>query len=622
MDASLVNRNALRWAIWTLALLLAAVVVLIVTAGVVDANYFRAPLIRFIAARSGRDIRIDGSLKAHLLSFTPRLSADRVAIGNPPWMPPGPTAEIGRLSLSVELLPLFSRSFAISRLEIEGATLHLVRDSEGRANWQAHDPAKGPGKGPPLIYSLSMPNAHVELDDARRHLQFDGTVSAQDVPGTGRLQTLRIGGAGQLNGKPVTFTIDGDPLATVKRDHPYHFSLVESSIGSRLSGRGIPPRPFDFRTLDATFEVEGADMKDMYFLVGLRMPNTGTYRLTGTLARRGTHFQYNDLLVTSGQSDMHATVSIETSGGRPKINADLQTKLLRLADLGERAAGRVTEAEAAKPLLLPDTALRLVGIRRDDAVGNFPAQNLDVGHVALHNVAAQVTIDHGVLAVTPLSATLPDGKITARLRFDATREVPTADLDLRVADLRLGQFGRKGTAQPPLDGLLQARLIVKGNGSSIHQLAASASGTATAVLPHGAIRASFAELTGIDITRALGLVLRKDREETPVRCGIASFQVHEGTLTAQSVVVDTDPVLITGKGEIHLDSEALNLAVRGRPKSWRLVRLRTPVMIRGTLKHPSVGIDAGNSLAQAGEAVALGILLTPLAAVLAFVDPG
>jgi hypothetical protein len=50
--------------------------------------------------------------------------------------------------------------------------------------------------------------------------------------------------------------------------------------------------------------------------------------------------------------------------------------------------------------------------------------------------------------------------------------------------------------------------------------------------------------------------------------------------------------------------------------------LRSPVLIRGTLKHPSIVLEARNSLVQAGEAVALGVLLTPLAAVLAFVDPG
>jgi AsmA family protein len=622
VDGTSVKHRTLKWAIGSVAALFAAIVIVILVVTLIDANYLRGPLTRFIAARTGRYIRIDGSLKAHLLSFTPQLVAERVAIGNPPWMPPGPTAEIDMLSLSFELLPLFSRSFVISRLDMDGATLHLARQSDGRANWQAHAPGTVDSKGPPLMHSLSMPSAHVVLEDARRHLDFDGTVSIHDSPGAAGVGPLQIDGAGQLNTRPVTFTINGDALATVSRGRPYHFEFVESSSGSRLTGSGLLPQPFNFHTMNATFQAEGEDLKDLFFLAGVTFPDTGAYRLSGKLARQGTHFQYSDLLVTSGQSDMRGTLSIEISGERPKLDAELHSQLLRMVDLGESAAGRAAESATGKPLLLPETPLRLVGIRRDDAVVNFHAQTFDMGRSALHAVAAQITIDHGVLTVPSLSATLAEGNITGHLRFDATHEVPTANVDLRMGNLRLGQFAHKETAQPPIDGVAQARVILKGRGVSIHQLAATAVGTAAVVLPHGAIRASFAELTGIDVTRALGLALRKNRQEIPVRCGIASFQLHDGTATAESLVVDTDTVLITGKGEIHLDAESIDLAVRGRPKGWRLVRLRSPVLIRGTLKHPSVGIDARNSLVQAGEAVALGVALTPLASLLAFVDPG
>jgi uncharacterized protein involved in outer membrane biogenesis len=621
MDGSLLTRQALKWTVRTLAVLIVVIAALAAAAALVDAKHFRAPLIRLIAARTGRQIRIEGSLEVHLLSFTPQVLAERVTIGNPPWMPPGSTAEIGRLSLAFELLPLFADSYVIRRLEMESATLHLVRNSADRANWQWTEPGSAGGTGMPLIQSLSMPEAHVELDDARRHLQFDGTVSAQDVAGAGGVESLHIEGRGQLNGRAATFAINGDPLATVRREQPYRFAVAERSSRSRLDGRGFLPRPFDFRALDITFEAAGEDLKDLYFLTGVTLPNTGSYHLSGKLAREGMHFQYSDLLVTCGQSDLHGTLSIETSSDRPKLEADLYSQLLRVADLGARAAARAAESQAPNPLLLPDSPLPLAGMLHSDAVANFHARGVQVGRVPLHAVAAQLTIDHGVFTVAPLTAAFPEGKITGRVRVDATHEVPTADFDLRIADLRLGQFARKNTGQPSFDGLLQAHLRLAGHGSSIHQFAATANGTVTAVLPHGAIRASFAELTGVDLARGLGLLLSKNREDTAVRCGIASFLAHEGMLTAQSLVVDTAPVLITGNGEIHLDSETLNLTLRGRPKSRRLLRLDSPVLIRGTLAHPSVALDARESLAQTGKALTLGIVLTPLE-VLGFVDPG
>lgn len=121
-------------------------------------------------------------------------------------------------------------------------------------------------------------------------------------------------------------------------------------------------------------------------------------------------------------------------------------------------------------------------------------------------------------------------------------------------------------------------------------MAASANGTVTVVLPHGAIRTSLAEMAGVDL-RGLGLMLEKSTEQTEVRCGVAAFDAHQGVLSTQRLVIDTDPVLITGDGEIQLGSEDLEIALRGHPKSPRLLRLHAPVLVRGTLAHPAIQIE-------------------------------
>jgi hypothetical protein len=91
--------------------------------------------------------------------------------------------------------------------------------------------------------------------------------------------------------------------------------------------------------------------------------------ISGKLARRGTNSKFSDLVVTSGQSDMQGTVSIESSSGRPKLDIDLNSNNLRMSDLGERAAGLISKPETSAPLLLSDAMLDPVMIRRGDAVG-------------------------------------------------------------------------------------------------------------------------------------------------------------------------------------------------------------------------------------------------------------
>lgn len=599
MNGSLVMRRGLAWTIAVLTILI------VVPAGLVaaiDTGHCRGLLIRYFASRMGRPIQVNGAFQAHLFTLKPRVIAERVVIGNPPWMPSGITAEVGKLSVVLKL-PGLGHPSGIVGLDMQAATFYLARDSSGRANWQLTDPTKSSvDENLPIVRSLSMSNAHVLLEDALRHLRFDGTISAEDLSEPGAVQPLRIEGTGQLNGKTVGFAVTADPLAAASHKIPYHFIFTERSSGSRLDGQGFLPRPFDFEILDATFGAAGPDLKDLYFLIGVSLIDTGSYHLAGKLSRQGTNTKLSDLIATFGQSDVHGTVSMESWGERTKLDLNLNSQTLRLSDFGLRAAGRTSEPES--PLLLSDSTVSTDMVRRDDAVLHFRAHRVDVGRLPLHEVSAKATIDHGVLTVAPLLAEVLGGTVNVQLRLDASKAVPAADVDLKIADLQLGQIGHKGAGPPSIEGAMQARVTVTGAGSSVHQVAASANGTVWAKVSHGAIRDSFAELTGVDL-RGLGLLLTKNKQEIPVRCAIANFKAYEGTLISQTLVVDTDPILITGEGQIHLDTEALDLTFRGHPKSLRLFRLRTPVLVRGTLAHPAIDIAESKSalvIVDAGRA--------------------
>jgi uncharacterized protein involved in outer membrane biogenesis len=600
-----------------LLLLAGALVVLAGAALLVTEHHLQGYLLRTFTAQTGRPIRVSGEFEVHLLSRHPRLTATKVAIDNPPWMPAGVTAEVGRLALSLQW-QFSTHPLQIRRLELDQAKLHLVREADGRANWQASP--DGPGAGPPLIRSLSMPEARVELHDERRHLQFEGTVSAGDASEEGQSPPLRIDGAGQLNGRAVAFMIRGEPLALAWSDRPYHFSLEEHSGATHLAGRGFLEQPFDFRRLQGSFTAGGPDLKDLYYVVGLRLPDSGPFRASGKLVRQDMRFAYSDLAVTSGESDLRGALTVEGSRKRIRIEGELTAELLRLADLGARAAGRAAPPEPAPALRLPDTPLRVSGLRRMEALVKVRLRALELGPETLSSVTGEVALQRGVLSIEKVKATLGDGSLAGEVRFDAARETPRGDLSLSLTGLPLDQLSSKDGSASSMDGTLSARVQLGGSGKSLHELAASANGTATAVVPHGAMRASVAQAASLDLSGALGLLL-KSHKETEVRCGVASFDAHDGVLSLRTFLVDTDEALITAAGEVHMDTEALDLTLRGRPKKPQLA-LHGAVAVGGTLRHPQVRLVGGEVAAQAGAAAALGVLLTPLAALLAFVNPG
>lgn len=609
-----------RWLKWPLVVLASLLVLLVaavaVTAALLDAGYLHEPIRKLIVAKAGREIRVTGPVSVHLFSWHPSFTAENVVIHNPSWMPPGIMAEIARMSLDLAT-PTFAEPVQFRNLELHGATFNLLRQASGNANWR-HKPGRVGGGGPPLIRSFSMPRARVNLRDDRRHLRFSGRMSAQE--GTGKDKgRLRLTGAGELNTRDATFVIVGDPLATASRDKPYHFRFEEHSSGSTFTGQGALARYLDPRALQATLEAHGEDLKDLYYLVGVNFPDTGTYRITGRIARKGMRFSFTDLQGKSGQSDIAGRVEIDSGGDRPQLTADVHSERLRLADLGKRAANRAPPRTPDR-LLLPQEPIRLESLRRTDSTVKYTIDTVTAGRLDLQALVAQLKVDHGVVTVAPLTAAFADGTMTGKLRFDASRDTPSAQVEFDFDKLQLSQFGKRDGGEPPADGLLRGRLQLAGHGRSVHELARTSDGTVVVILPHGEIRATLAELAGIDF-RSLGLLLSGSKQRMDVRCAVGAFEVRNGALRSQALVFDTEPVLFTGKGMLDLNSEQLDFRFEGHPKQPRL-RLRTALTMRGTLADPSIGVESGRSLAQAGAGIALGVLLTPLAAIAAFIDPG
>lgn len=578
-----------RWLIGLSAGLIVIALGAFALAAAIDARHFRGTVLKLISARVGRPIEVAGAFTVTLLSRHPTVVAERVTIGNPSWMPAGSLAEIGELSLMISL-PGIHHRFGIERLSIRAATLHLERDASGRANWQWTSPGHAPSKHRmQILKSLSVPGAHVLLADERRHLHFDGTVSAQSEDDE---TPLKMQGSGELNGKPVTFDLTGDSLAASSHERPYHFSYSERSSGSTLSGRGDLPQPFDFTEVDASFQAAGADLKDLYYLAGVSLINTGSYRLSGKFARRGNAFAFGGLEVATGESDVRGSVLIVSSPqGPPSLEADLKSHFLRLADLGLRAAGRAPPIDEKTRLLLSTAALNPATLRRGVARVKFSARRLEVGRFTLSDLAAHGTLDQRVLSLTSLSAGLMGGKLNARATIDAKSDPPNATADIRIADAQLAQYPWKSPGPAPIEGAMRAHILITGKGASIHDIAASADGTVAAIIPDGVVRDSFAELTDIDL-RGLGMLLAKDKHDTALRCAVAVFKATHGTLAVERLVADTEPVMIEGSGEIRLDSEALDLAIHGQPKSVRLLRVNSPLKVGGTLAHPQVSIES------------------------------
>ena len=648
-----VRPRAKRALFWTGVGVLSLILLGGLTLSISNWNFARGSVATIIASKLDRDVSIDGDLTAHLLSWYPQVTVEQLRIGNPAWTDDEPRTEpfaaIDRILLAIDLRALFTGDLMFEVLEVDHPKVVLIRNQNGRSNFDFgydRDAASSSEqrklapksnalpKFPP-VKSFTMYGGELYVNDAVHKLKFSGKVEANEDAKRTMDEPFRLRGAGTLNEEPFALDFKGGPLVNIKADESYSFDADVIAGKTRGVVKGAFERPFDLASLTADLNLKGENLAHLYYLTGLALPFTPPYRLQVSVRSAERFIQLTSIDGNVGESDVAGRASVDLTGERPKFVAHLTSRSLNLADLSpafgkgipvdpDTGKARDSIAPGALPAdkLLPTYEFEFDRLRTMDAELTLKAASIQTEKVPMEGVEINLRLDDGVLQLDPVAFELPQGKMAGSVHIDARQAQAKTKMDVRVSNVNLDQFKGKEATVAPLKGDLHARAQLTGVGNSVRDFAANADGQLSGVVPSGEIRKAFAELTGINVARGLGLLLAKNEERAAVRCGAATFRIEDGKANVEQIVVDTESVLIEGEGEIDLGAETLDLEIMGKPKKLRLVRLRAPVTLTGTLRKPDIGVDAGDAAKQVGIAGIVGAILSPLTAALAFIDPG
>jgi uncharacterized protein involved in outer membrane biogenesis len=622
---------------WTGGVLAVIAVVIAVLVAIWDWNWFRGPIERMASARMHRQVTIAGDLNANLWSWQPSATVDDVRIANPAWAAKEPLGTVERISVRIRLIPLLWGDVDLRLLRFDRPDVKLYADAQGRRTWDFSDGRVQPPLKLPPIHNFIIKDGRLSLNDVGRKLRFVGTINAAEKLGVAN-RGFALTGKGTINAAPFRMEVIGGPLINIERDKPYPFDADIRAGDTYLTARGAVPKPFDLGNFNMNATARGPDMALLFPLIGVALPNTPPYNLRGHLSREGPIWKVDNLDGRVGDSDLTGDLSVDTGGERPFLKATLQSNSLDFDDLGALfggapsvGPGETASAEqvaihrklGAQQRLFPDTTLDVTRIRAMDADVTYKALSIRGAPIKLASGAARAQLDNGLLKIDPIRLDLSRGRVEGRVNLNARKAVPVTDLDLRLTNARIEQlipvqFG----GGSPLTGVVVGRAKLTGVGDSVHKAFASADGEVMVVAPNGEIRKAFAELMGVNVVKGLGLLLDKDQSTTPIRCGVAHFDTKGGVMSARNIVFDTGPVIVTGKGTVNLGTERMDFRLRGHNKKFRLVRVLLPITATGPITAPKLGVEPGAAIGQGGAALGIAALLSPLALVLPFVDPG
>ncbi|MGH7102979.1 MAG: AsmA family protein [Acetobacteraceae bacterium] len=307
-------------------LILAPLVAIGVFVARFDPNSYKPEIAAAVARALGRKLSLNGPLSLGL-SFTPVISAQNVALANPPGFSRPEMAALSRLDARVALLPLLSGRIEIQSLSLIRPDIAVEIDRAGESNFALAPASRAAVPAPPAGHAApSQGRARPVTIEVRQLAITDGKLSWRDDR-TGRHGVLLVrsltafseaGGtrlaitmAGSYGGLDFTMKGTSGPLARLVTPGagpawPIALSLASGPAVVKLSGSFTDPAAAQgyHLAVHANLPVLAALAP---LVPGIKLPPLNGIVLSADLADVGRgRPEVNNLSLAAGPSDLGA----------------------------------------------------------------------------------------------------------------------------------------------------------------------------------------------------------------------------------------------------------------------------------------------------------------------------
>ncbi|MFO1062208.1 MAG: AsmA-like C-terminal region-containing protein, partial [Dongiaceae bacterium] len=477
----------------------------------------------------------------------------------------------------------------------------------------------------PRLGRLSVTDATVAYRDAAAGIATEGALDRLALEDRG--ERIALDGTGRVGDQPLRLAGSFGSFAQLAdRGTPYPVDLSAELGGVRTALAGTVAEAAKLEGLDLAVRVEAGNLGPAMKAIGLPALPLPATTVAGRLGRSAGSWTLRDLDARSGDLAVTGELGVAIGGPRPKLVGRLRSERIDVAAL-RRQLAPASEASGTGEDVIPEGRLGLDRLRGIDADIGLAFGTLQAGPLRLAAVELRAVLDAGRLRLDPLGADFAGGRVGGTVAIDASRAPPAVTLDLNAGRLRLERLLAEAGLEGQGKGALSLRLKLAGTGRSPQALATSADGQLTVAMEEGEISMLLVEGLGIDPGDIVGVLLASSKadpleERYPLACAVLDIDLRGGVATLRAAVIDTPDSVITAAGGADLARETLDLDLAAHPKDMSLFSARAPVHIGGRFGAVEVDADLTGIAARGAAAVALGVLLTPFAAILPFVDLG
>lgn len=594
-------RRPWHWALIALAILLLVGTWLIFF---LDANHYKSFVSSWLSARVGRTITITGDLKLDP-GLTIGIDANDVRIANAKWAEAPDMARFKRVRAQLELWPWLLGRTVLRELTVEQFEVSLQRNATGDSNWEFKRGESAGGGVVPVVERLRVSHGAFSFHDARGDVRASAKLDRL-TGGASSNQAVHLDGGGEYANESFRFTLDAGPFTT-----PTYPLKAEVSLGeTRILLQRASSAP------GMKLEATGPNLTALNKIPYVALPSTAPFRVTGTLVRTERYWEFSDFFTVIGESDLSGKLRWADDENAPLLSGELTTEYLDLNPFFGTAPA------PAKSGVLPTSNLRFHSgpLKRMAVQISLTAKRLRSRDWRLGPVTANIKLHEGELTIQPVSIHVAGGKVFGSIQVDEREATPKATVHLDLAQLRLDRILARSPLAGRIAGNMNGNINLRGVGDTSAVALGAAEGQVVFLLRDGELDRSLIDRLGMNIADILGIGNSKGKSR--IRCAIVVFAVRDGIATAKPVVIDTMASMIMVEGTINLKNEALNLTLLSHPKRGGSLSARAPIHVTGPITSPTFKAERASLATTGAAALALGALLSPIAALLPLLEPG
>ncbi len=613
------------WFLWAGIVVLAVIAAAAVFAWSWDWSSLKGYAEQKATAETGKKVTI-GAFRVDF-SLRPLIHAEEVKVENVSWSSQPLVAHFPVIEARVELFSLLFGDPDIVSLTLKSPEAVLEVNEEGAENWSRQNGGE-----------------HTSSHKAFRRLSTVGTLRVTDGKLTyenrsgKRRNTLKIAsctvsvkepgapliaqGEGERNGLPLSFRLQGAPTAELNRSdgrYPLEADVEVSEIKGTIEGTIVPTeglRQWDFQATS-----RGPDPQLLGLVLGLPVPHLTPYECRAHVVRQDHQWTVEGITGTVGESDVSGSIRADTSGEKKSIQADFHSDTAHMSDI-EVFLGATPEEKGEHPkTLFPDKPFSFSLAPDTHSVIKYRAEKVESKTYPVESIDVSVEIEDQQIRIQRLELGIGGGTVSSELTMDTGKDPPSIRLKSEARDVDLRKLLAKKHFAGDF-GVMGGRLELHGAGSSVSRFLGASDGRLSIIMSGGQLNSLLLDLMTLDITKLLLSLSDDSPEKTNIRCAVLDAPVESGVVKIRSFVVDTEDTQLAVEGALNLQTEKPDLTISPHPKNPRFFSIRSSVHVSGTLKDPDYSAG-GKQLAIKGlEAFALGVIATPLAALVPFIDRG